>query len=141
MKLFSAATFLGAALAAASCTVAPVKITEGEQCFRSRRTIVDARMAGEIVQGSLPMKFRTSGCMAKYLVDHPDEAGTIFVTDYATGKLVSPDKALFVSVIVEPRTNERDYRAYSSLADAESAAVAAESTAIGWRQVLANTKS
>ena len=59
-----------ATLVVASCTtVAPVRVSAGEQCFRCRRTIVDARLAGETIDSSgFVSKFRAPGCMATYLV-------------------------------------------------------------------------
>jgi hypothetical protein len=141
MRTLSTGALVGVALVALSCAAAPVKITEGDQCFRCRRTIADARMAAEILQGQVALKFRTSGCLATYLADHPSETGAIFVTDFTTGTLIAPSRAVFVSVIVDTRTNERDFRAYQSLAEAEAAAVPQKTMPVGWDQVLAKAKS
>ena len=44
-------------------------------------------MVAELMDGNrFVSKFRAPGCMARYLIDHPGETGTTFVTDYATGK-------------------------------------------------------
>ena len=57
---------------------------------------MDTRFAGETIEpNGFVSKFRGPGCMATYLVAHPDERGAVFVTDYTSGKMVSPDAALF----------------------------------------------
>src|SRR4051812_31210211 len=90
-------SLLGVTLLLASCSsVAPVKVTAGDQCYRCRRIISDERVAGELIVGNFVSKFRAPGCMAKYLVDHPTERGATFVTDYTTGKMIAPDTAFFV---------------------------------------------
>lgn len=129
----------GVALAtfALSCTAAvrPVRINPGEQCFRCQRTIMDTRMATERITGFVE-KFRAPGCMAKYVVKNPEEKGPTFVTDFATGNLISADEAFFVSVVVDERTGERDYRAYALKSDADAAAEAFATTTIDWSTVV-----
>ena len=86
-----------------SCTsVAPVKVSAGDQCFRCRRTISDERVASEIISANFVSKFRAPGCMAKYLVDHPGDGGTVFVTDYTTGKIADYD--MMAQMIVQAKT-------------------------------------
>jgi hypothetical protein len=127
-----------ASLALVSCTatIAPVKITAGDQCFRCRRIIADTRLATEQIQGGLTSKYRAPGCMAKYLVAHPDEGGTLFVTDYATGKMIPPAEAIFVPILLDPNTGESDYRAYKDSADASAAAHELATTLVDWQVVL-----
>jgi hypothetical protein len=86
-----------------SCSsIAPVKVNAGDQCFRCRRTITDGRLAGETIDSSgFVSKVRAPGCMAKYLVQHPEETGVVFVTDYTTGKMIGPERALFVPVVLD----------------------------------------
>jgi hypothetical protein len=136
--------FLGlATLAVVSCTsVAPVKVSTGEQCFRCRRTIMDTRFAGETIDpNGFVSKFRAPGCMAKYLEAHPDERGTTFVTDYATGKMVNPDAALFVPVLIDPNSGEREYQAYLQKADAAAAAIREHTVPVAWSVVLEKARS
>ena len=124
-------------LVALSCgSVAPVKVTAGDQCFRCRRTIVDTRVAGEMIDAGWVTKYRGPGCLAKYLVAHSDETGTIFVTDFATGRMVSPTKAMYVPVVLDPRTGESDYRAYGLKTDAEAAAHETNTAAVDWNTIL-----
>lgn len=131
-----------AILPLASCSsIAPVKITAGEQCYRCRRTIVDERVAAEIISGSFVSKFRAPGCMAKYMVDHPDDRGTIFVTDYTTGKMIAPQDAYFVPLTVNDATGERDYRAYRLKAIADLTAADLKTTAVDWKTVLERARS
>ena len=122
-----------AAMACAS--VAPVKINAGDQCFRCRRTITDTNLAAERVTGFVE-KFRAPGCMAKYLVAHPDEKGPVFVTDYGTGKMISPDAAFFVPVVLDAVTGESDYRAYALKVEAEQAAIVFHTVPVDWQTVL-----
>jgi len=142
MKMIAKVTAMlsGALLAAACSSVAPVKIEVGDQCTRCRRIITDDRLAAEILDGNLAMKFKTPGCLAKYLVDHPIGTGIVFVTDYPTRKLVAPSRALFVPVIIDTRTYESDYRAYLPARDARGAVIAVNETAIGWNDLLRKAK-
>jgi hypothetical protein len=131
------------ALLALSCggSIRPVAIHEGDQCFRCRRPIVEKATAAEMIDGTLASKFRAPGCMAKYLVEHPGETGTTFVTDFATGKWVRPDQASFVPVVVNPNTGETDYHAFLNKADADAAAAGSHTVAIDWKTVLEKARS
>jgi hypothetical protein len=125
-----------------SCTsVAPVKVTAGDQCFRCRRTIPDERVAAEIISASFVSKFRAPGCMAKYVVAHPEDQGTVFVTDYTTGKMIRPEFAYFVPLTVNVDTGERDYRAYRLKTSADLAAADLNTIAIDWNSVLERARS
>jgi len=121
-----------------SCSsITPVKVNAGEQCFRCRRAILDERLAGETIdRNGFVSKFRAPGCMAKYLAAHPNETGTVFVTDYATGKMISPEQAFFVPVVLDRNTGERDYRAYRLDAAAGAAAAREGTVAVTWKTVL-----
>jgi hypothetical protein len=132
----------GALLTLSCSSVAPVAIHDGDQCFRCRRPIAEKAMAAELLDGNrFASKFRAPGCMAKYLAAHPEETGTTFVTDYATGKWVRPDQAVFVPVVVNPNTGEADYRAFLSKADADAAAAELHAVPIDWQTVLKNARS
>jgi hypothetical protein len=134
------AVVVGAALM--SCTsIAPMKVNAGDQCFRCRRTIQDARLAGETINDNgFVSKFRAPGCMAKYLVSHPDERGAIYVTDYASGKMVDPDSAWFVPVLLNRDTGERDFRAYRHDTAAMAAALEAHTAPVRWSVVIASVE-
>ena len=124
------------AVTAVSCTsIRPVTITAGEQCFRCRRTIADARLAAEQITGFVE-KFRTPGCLAKYVVNNPVDKGPIFATYYTTGTMMDANAAFFVPIVVDDYTGERDYRAYALKADADAAAAELKATPIGWTAVL-----
>ena len=124
-----------------SCSsIAPVKINAGDECFRCRRTVVDTRLAAEKIEGGFVSTYRAPGCMAKYLVNHPDETGRIFVTDYATGKMINPTKAVFVPVVMDRKTMEGDYRAYKLRADADAAAREIGTTPVDWPTVLSSAR-
>jgi len=132
-----------AALAAVSCSsVTPVAINAGDQCFRCRRIILDTKIAGEMIDPSgMPAKFRSTGCLTKYLADHPKETGVLFVTDYTSGKLEPVDRLTFVPVIIDTNTNELDYHAFVSKADAAAAAKEAGTTPVDWNTVLQSVKT
>ena len=124
-------------LALSYTTVRPVAIQAGDQCFRCRRPIVETAMAAELMDGNrMASKFRAPGCLAKYLADHPKETGTIFVTDYVTGKWIRAEQARFVRVVVNHDTGESDYRAFFRKADADAAALELHTAPIDWKTVV-----
>jgi hypothetical protein len=137
-QAISATLGFAATLTLVACsTVAPVKIAAGDQCFRCRRYIHEERVATETIDSNrFVSKFRGPGCMAKYLVGHPAERPTIYVTDYATGKMIAPGAAFYVTEIVDRKTGETDYRAYREKADADAYAAQAHATPIDWNSVL-----
>ena len=138
MKLAPIACLGFATLVTVSCSsVSPVKVEAGEQCYRCRRSITNERVAGEAVFGpQFVAKFRGPGCMAKYLVSHPDEKPALFVTDYSSGKMIAPERAFYVSELVDRNTGETDYRAYSQQTDAAAFAAETHATPIAWNAVL-----
>ena len=136
-----ASAVVGAFLTLSCGSVQPIAIHDGDQCFRCRRPILEKSLAAELMDGSLGSKFRTAGCMAKYLADHPGETGTTFVTDYPTGKLVRSDQALFVPILLNPDTGERDYRAFLQKADADAAAAELHAAPVDWPTVLGKARS
>ena len=143
MRAYAILLIGAGALLTLSCgSVSPIAIHDGDQCFRCRRPIVERATASELMDGNrFGSKFRAPGCMAKYLAAHPDETGTTFVTDYATGKWVRPDRALFVPVIVNRSTGESDYHAFANKADAAAAAAESHTEPIDWAAVLKNARS
>jgi hypothetical protein len=135
------ATFVsGALFAMVWPVVEPVAIAEGETCFRCARTITDSRIAGEMFDGTMPTKYKTAGCMARYVASHPGEDADLYVTDYATGALVDPVRALFVPVTIDETTNERDYRAYVNHDQARAAAQSLNVEPVDWKAVLERAK-
>jgi hypothetical protein len=138
-KLTVAGMAIGVLLVLSYSSVHPVAVQAGDQCFRCRRPIVETAMAAELLDGNrLASKFRAPGCLAKYLANHPEETGTVFVTDYVTGKWIRPEQAQFVPVVVNRDTGESDYRAFYKRADADAAALEFHAVPIDWKTVLAN---
>lgn len=121
-----------------SCSsVAPIKVAAGDQCFRCRRYIRNERVATETIDSNrFVSKFRGPGCMAKYLVAHPDEQPTIFVTDYTTGRMIPPQQAWYVPELVDRNTGETEYRAYRHQLHADAFAAETGATPITWDAVL-----
>ncbi|HMF94694.1 MAG TPA: hypothetical protein VKE96_10380 [Vicinamibacterales bacterium] len=126
------------AVVTVSCSShAPVKIAAGDQCFRCRRYISNERVAAETIDSNqFVSKFRGPGCLAKYLVAHPDDSSTVYVTDYTTGKLFPPNAAVYVSEVVDRKTGEADYRAYRGRAEADAYAAETHVMPIDWDEVL-----
>ena len=131
----------GTLLVLSCSSVRPVAIHAGDQCFRCRRPVIERAMAAELMDGNrFASKFRAPGCMAKYLVDHPEETGTTFVTDYVTGKWIRPERALFVPVLLNRDTGESDYRAFVNRADADATAFELHTAPIDWTNVMARAR-
>lgn len=115
----------------------PQTIGEGEICFKCRRVITSAKLAAEIMDGSLPTKYKTPGCMAAYVSAHPSSKSRYFVTDFSSGGLIDARHAFFVPVVVNDKTGERDYRAYYSHGMADIAAQVLGVPVLRWDAVIA----
>ncbi len=115
----------------------PDTIGEGEICYRCHRVIADARLAAEIMDRNLPTKYKTSGCMAT-LRGRPSRATVprYYVTDFASGGLIEAEHAFFVPVLINDKTNERDYRAYSRAAWPTSPHRCSASSVVRWDTVV-----
>jgi hypothetical protein len=128
---------LGAAIVSmwACNSVAPVKVQGGEVCYRCRRVIQDTKLAAETLDGKLVWKFRSTGCVSKYLADHPQDKSIVFVTDYKSGRMMAPDHALFV-----PTTNrdngEKDYIAFAERSAADAEAFSRGVKPVDWTAVM-----
>ena len=122
-----------------ACAVAPVPIRSGELCFRCQRLIVDTRLAAQTASG-LASDFRTAGCLAKYLAEHPDNRSAVFVTDYETGKLMPAASGVYVPT-VNRDNGERDFVVYRRGAAASAEAAARKTSTMTWAQVLEQAKS
>ena len=125
----------------ACASTSPVPIRAGDTCFHCRRAITDTRMAAEAIsQGQRAYKFSSVGCLKQYLAEHPNEEfRAIFVTDYARDKFVDVDKARFVKITVDTRTNATDFVAFRFRDAAEAFADERGATVIGWQDVLRDT--
>jgi hypothetical protein len=124
-------------LAAACSSLHPVAVKVGERCFRCRRDINDIGLAAELVsQQGVPFPFRTSGCLAKYLKEHPAERGATFVADHISRRLIPSDEAWFVpTTLHEGKAEQRDYLAFQSRADADGANTA-HVPILRWKDVM-----
>jgi hypothetical protein len=128
---------LGLALTACSATQ-PVAIRSGETCYGCDRTITDTSFGAQLVRPSGETStFRTPGCLARHLRDHPESVKAIYVTDYASGKLIPVSGALFVPARGEDSMGERGFYAFRSLAAATSRAEEEFSSVIDWAKVRA----
>ena len=128
------------AMSVVACSsITPVKVQSGEVCYRCRRVISDTRMAAETIDGRVIWKFKSSGCVAKYLADHPQDRSVVFVTDYKTGNMVPPDSARFVRTISRDN-GEVDYIAYRDRAAADAEAFSRGTKTLSWADVLSETR-
>lgn len=71
-----------------------------------------------------------------YLVDHPAEKNVIFVSDFATGKMILAEHASFVPTINRDN-GERDFVAFKDRATASTEAAALQTSPMTWPDVLA----
>ena len=129
-----------ASLLLASCSgVGTVPIQSGDKCWRCRKPISDLRVAAEVVDTSgRAFKFKTTGCMAKYLKEHPMEGASIFVVDYPTSRLVKAGGAIFVPTMMgEGPERALDYTAFALDEGARDAAAREKTTPVKWDEVLA----
>jgi hypothetical protein len=134
------AAIVTAALVMAGCSsLKPVPIAAGDVCFNCRRIINDPVMAAEVVEKSgLAFKFRTVGCMARYLKAHPENVGVVYVTDNSTKRLIKASTATFVpTVLVEGYKKTPDYIAFGTDKEAREAAAREKSEPRDWKAVLA----
>ena len=84
------------------------------------------------------MKFRTPGCMAKYMADHQgDQYKAIFVADYTSGKFIDVNRATFAKITINPASLEKDYAAFSSASAAADLAKKEGGDTLDWTGVLA----
>jgi hypothetical protein len=120
-------------------SVAPVKVDGGEVCYRCRRVIADTKLAAETLDGKLVWKFRSTGCVSKYLADHPADKSTVFVTDYQTGKLVQPQRAVFVPTLNRDN-GEKDYLAFVDRAAANAEAFSRGVRPVDWNGVMTQAR-
>lgn len=134
-----------AAIAIACASIQPARVQVGDICYRCHRTIVDLKLAGELLdQFKAPFPFRTAGCLAKYVKAHPDQQVTaVFVTDYRTGHMLPADEAWFVSTtLTQPDggKTEDDYLAFRSRNDAASLK-GDKAVLLRWTQVVAGASA
>jgi hypothetical protein len=124
--------FLMVMVACSSAT--PVAIRSGDICEQCRRPIMNTKIASEIVppDGRLALRFRTVSCMARYLHEHGDTPGTIFVTDFPTGRLIQARSAVFVKSEIDENTRELDYYAFGDVKSAVAFGEKNGGSATGW---------
>jgi hypothetical protein len=137
----SRAMLLMAGLVMVACSgMQPVQIAAGDVCFRCRKMINEPRIAAEVIdKDGRAFKFRTAGCMAKFLKANPNEKfDGLFATDFATGRLVKVSAVKFVPTMLgEGRDRALDYVAYYAEEGAAEAARRENTTPIQWDAVLA----
>ena len=131
---------VAAAVLAVGCSsVKPLPVVVGDRCFDCQRPIDDIKLAGEMIdEGGHAFKFRTPGCLAKYLAAHPGEHYKgLFVTDYNTGKFIPASRATFARITINPASLEKDYAAFGSDSTAAEMAKKEGGSTLEWEGVLA----
>lgn len=138
----SRAMLVVAGLLLAGCSgPQPVQVGAGDLCFRCRKPIVEVRYAGELIdKEGRAFKFRTIGCMSKFLKAHPaEEFAGMFATDFASGRMVKVSAVKFVPTMMgEGPMRAIDYVAYYSDSGATEAAQREKTQPVTWDQVLAD---
>ena len=127
-------------LAVGCSSVKPLPVVSGDRCFRCQRPIDDPKLAAEMIdEGGHAFKFRTAGCMSKYLAEHPGEHYlAMFVTDHPSGKFVPASEATFAHVPLSRISVEKDYVAFRDAEDAEAYAKQEGGATANWDAVLAS---
>lgn len=125
-------------LAVGCSSVKPLPIVVGDRCFRCQRPIDDIKVAAEAInEGGHAFKFRTAGCMARFMAEHQgDTYRGVFVADYTTGKLVQASHASFAKMTISPMSAEKDYVGFGSAKAAEEAAKREGGAPLDWDGVL-----
>jgi hypothetical protein len=120
----------------------PMPIRAGDVCFRCGRVITDPDLGAQLIRkNGQASTFRSPACMARYLEDHPENVGALFVTDKPSGKLIRVDNATFVRVTIDKAADERDFYAFRSVTDAAKRADEEDSSVVDWSTVRAIAKS
>lgn len=123
----------------ACASVKPMPIRTGEGCFLCRRPIANLRLAAQVVTGGIASNFHAPGCLAAYLVGHPGDQGVVFVTDFASGKIVQAAQAVYVPTLNRDN-GERDFLAFADAAMAQSEATARTTSPVSWDAVLTQAR-
>jgi hypothetical protein len=143
MKSRSLLLMAGVVIAACS-GMQPIRISAGDVCARCTKVISVPRTAAEAIdRDGHAFKFRTAGCMAKFLKAYPtSQFPDVFVTDYATSRLVKVSAAKFVPTMMgEGPDRGMDYVAYYTEEGAADAARRANTAPVEWERVLADATS
>jgi hypothetical protein len=129
-------------LVVSACSTPPPPIHAGDVCFRCKRVISEPKLGVQLIAtGGQISTFRTPGCLARYLKDHPSAAKEILVTDYPTGKLIPVSRALFVHAKIDGNTGERDYYAFAAVNDAVGRAKDVTGRVVDWAAVRSAIES
>lgn len=107
-------------LVVACSSVSPVAVRSGDLSAGTHRPIQDVKLAAEIVppSGGTALKFRSVSALARYLEDHGNTPGTMFVTDYPTGHLIPVETAIFVKGQGDGGTSDLEYFAFENVKSA-----------------------
>jgi hypothetical protein len=79
--------------------------------------------------------------MATYVAAHPSGSSRYYVTDFVSGGLIEAEHAFFVPVVINDKTNERDFRAYLSRGMADIAAQVLGVDVVRWNAVIEHAKA
>ena len=110
--LWTAALLTGAMVTGFGMVTPPTRPTPflpGDRCIRCDRLITDRWVGGQTTGGVDALKFRTVRCMLTYLRGAPAPYKKVWVSDGQTGKLIDPEKAVFVPVPIDTYTGEHHY--------------------------------
>ena len=119
------------------CTsIQPVAIRAGDVCESCRRPILNANMAAEVIQSNgVALKFRTVGCMTRFLRQSASQPAAVYVTDLHSGRLIPAESAMFVRGPVETGSTEMDYAAFGSRKPAVEFGKAKGESPVDWLNI------
>jgi hypothetical protein len=137
MRTTAAVVLVLAFLVGACSSVSPAAILAGDICYNCRKPITNVKIAAEAIDATgSPLKFRTVGCMARYLARHPEPMIGVFVTDYPTGRFLRAQNAMFVRAPVEEGARELDYYAFERVDKAVEFGQEQTASPVDWLSVL-----
>jgi hypothetical protein len=130
---------VGLVLVLGCSSLRPVAINTSDVCESCKRVITNTKVAAEIVEpNGLAKKFRTVTCMVRYMNQHPSE-GAVFVTDFKTGRFLSPQSAVFVKAEIDENTRESNYLAFNSVPTAVEFGRKRGASPVDWASVVRQT--
>lgn len=128
---------VGLVLLVGACAVSPVPIASGDVCHNCKQAITEPRLAAEaIARDGTVMKFKGVSCLAEYMAKHREPMSALFVTDYASGRLIRPETAMYVRAVVDPESRAMEYFAFRDVKEAVAFGDQHSMKPIDWPRVM-----
>lgn len=128
---------VGLVLLVGACAVSPVPVAVGDVCHNCGQAITEPRLAAEaIARDGTVMKFKGVTCLAEYMAKHRAPMSGVFVTDYASGRFIRPETAMYVRAVVDPESRRMEYFAFRDVKDAVAFGEEHSVKPIDWPRVV-----